>query len=423
LNSIQAVSFFVIPMGILLMLSAFFSGAETALFSLSSEERRHLASHRQVASLLALLRRNPSGLLTSILFGNLVVNVLFFSTGAAAAARWGAERGEWVEAVAGLAILILVILLGEIIPKAIGVTHPSGVLFFAAVPLRFWFSWTAPFRTGVHWLLEWLHLNENEPSREMNITSGELCELLDAVRHEPGFGLHEREVIEDIINLSDVRAREIMTPRISVFRCSLDVDVDKLLDEARRHEHRRVLVCRDGEDELLGYVRLRDLFFAPNPPETIQPFLRLLNFVPETCRADCLLHDFMENRWELVGVVDEYGGLAGIVTREDILSEVAGDMEEEIDGQVVQLDNATYRLSGQLPIRSWRELFAGRLIEPDVEHLAFDTLGGLIISILGRMPCVGDSVSVCNLQLKVESISHRRIASVLLHLQTSEVDE
>ena len=142
-----------------------------------------------------------------------------------------------------------------------------------------------------------------------------------------------------------------MTPRISVFRCSLDVDVDKLLDEARRHEHRRVLVYRDGEDELLGYVRLRDLFFAPDPPAIIQPFLRLLNFVPETCRADRLLHDFMENRWELAGVVDEYGGLAGIVTREDILSEVAGDMEEEIDGQVVQLDNVTYRLSGQLPIR------------------------------------------------------------------------
>jgi len=423
LNSIQEVSFFIIPMGFFLVLSAFFSGSETALFSLSSEDRRQLAAHRQVARLLAILQGSPSGLLTSILFGNLIVNVLFFSTGAAAAGRWGAERGEWVEVLAGLTILLSVILFGEIVPKAIGVTHPLGVLSLAATPLRFWFSWTAPFRNVIRRLLERLHLNGNEAVKHTEITPGELRDLLDAVRHEPGFGQQEKEVIEDIVNLSDVRVREIMTPRTSVFQCSLNVDLNYLLEEARLQEHHRVLVCREHADDPLGYLRIQDVVFSAERPLTIEPFLRPLVFVPETCRVDRLLHDFMENEWNMVGVVDEYGGLAGIITVEDILAEVVGDVEEESEGQVVQLDEATYRLSGQLSIRSWHELFTGLLPDPEVEQLAFDTLGGLIISILGRMPRPGDSVTVCNLCLKVESVSRRRIATVLLHLQQSGVDE
>jgi len=415
--------FLIIPMGILLLFSAFFSGAETALFSLSSEDRRQLVAHRRAARLLAILQQNPSGLLTSILFGNLIVNVLFFSTGAAAASRWSAQRGGWVEAAAGLIILLSVILFGEIVPKAVGMIHPSGVISFTALPLRLWFSWTAPFRNLIRRLLDRLHLSGSEPAGSPGITPGELRELLDAVRHEPGFGRREKEIVEDIVTLSEIRAREIMTPRTHLFRCPLDRDVHKLLDEARRQEHHRVLVYRDREDDPLGYLRIQDLVFTTESSPEIEPLLRPLWFVPETCRVDGLLRDFIEKDWSMAGVVDEYGGLAGVITIEDILAEVVGDVEEEGSAGVVQLDETTYRLNGQLSIRSWRELFTGLLPEPEVEQLAFDTLGGLVISLLGRMPRPGDSVTVCNLQLKVEAVSRRRIATVLLHLQQPEVVE
>ncbi len=404
----------------LLVFSALFSGAETALFSLSSEDRRRLGSHRRVEGLLAILRQDPSGLLTSILFGNLIVNILFFSTGAAAASRWNTERGEWVEAAAGLVILLLVILFGEIVPKAVGVSHPLGLLSVTAAPLRLWFSWTAPFRKLIQRLLERLCLTGGESAVSAEITLGELRELLDAVRHEPGFGQQEKEVIEDIVNLSGVRAREIMTPRTSAFCCSLDVDLNWLLEEARQLEYHRVLVYRNREDDPLGYLRIQDVIFAEGFPPDIEPLLCPLTFVPETCRADHLLRDFMENGWSMAGVVDEYGGLAGVITIENILSEVVGDMEEKSTSEVLQIDETTYRLSGQLSIRSWRGLFTGLLSEPEVNHLAFDTLSGLIVSLLGRMPHTGDTVTVCNLQLKVESISCRRISTVLLHLQQPE---
>ena len=146
-------------------------------------------------------------------------------------------------------------------PKAVWMTHPLGVLSFTASSLRIWFSWTVPFQNLIRRLLARLYLSDTEPSGSSGITRGELHELLDAVRHEPGFGQREREIVEDIVTLSDVRAREIMTPRTDLFRCSVDADLNRLLEEARCHEHLRVLVYRDREDDPLGYLRVQDLFF------------------------------------------------------------------------------------------------------------------------------------------------------------------
>ncbi len=128
----------------------------------------------------------------------------------------------------------------------------------------------------------------------------------------------------------------------------------------------------------------------------------------------------MDTGKEIVVVVDEYGGLAGIVTVEDLLSEVVGDFESEPVEEIQKLDDTTYRLQGQLPIRSWRDLFTGFLPGQEVDGLAFDTLGGFIISLLGRMPRPGDTVAVRNLCLTVESIHHHHIGTVLLHLQPPE---
>lgn len=420
MNFIQEYVFFLLPMTLLLALSAFFSGSETALFSLTSEQQRRLRVHRGVDRLLTLLREDPGGLLTSILFGNLLVNILFFCTGAAAAARWGAVRGEWFEALGGALVLLALITFGEILPKAVGITRSSGILPLAAPPLRFWFCITKPFRRLVRLLLKALHLSEAPSAAQAYLTPGELRELLDAVEHELGFGLHEKEILEDIVNLSDIRVREIMVPRVKVLRKPLDADRQELLEEARRKEYSRVLIYRDKDDNPLGYVSVRDLFMDAGRTPSLEPFLHPLVFVPETKRTDVLLREFITGNRKLVAVVDEYGGLAGIVTIEDLLSEVVGDLDAGETEEIIRLDDFTYRLNGQLSIRSWRELLTGFLPGQEVETLAFDTLGGLIISLLGRMPHPGDIVTVRNLRLTVESVHHRRIGTVLLHLQEPE---
>ncbi len=404
----------------LLALSAFFSCSETALFSLTPEAARRLRGNRQIDELLALFHREPSELLTSILLGNLLVNVLFFCTGAVVVGQWAAARGEWLEALGGLLVLLVVILFGEIIPKAVGITLSASVLRLAAIPLRCWFVFTRPFRRLIRWLLDRLHLGADRPLAGADLTAGELKELLDAVRHEPGFGAQEKEILEDIVNLSGVRVREVMVPRVNVLSKPIGTDRQDLLREARENEYSCILIYRDNDNDLLGYVSTGELFVGSGTSRPLESFIHPLVFVPETKKVDTLLREFMTNSWKLAAVVDEYGGFSGIVTLEDLFAEVIGGFEPEEAEEIVNLDETTYRLSGQLPIRAWKDLLTGILPGHDVGSPAFDTLGGFIISLLGRLPVPGDTVMVRNLRLTVEAMHHSRVETVLLHLNQPE---
>lgn len=420
MNSIQETIFSMLLMSVLLALSAFFSCSETALFSLTPDETRRFRNNHRVDALLTLFRREPAEVLTSILLGNLLVNVLFFCTGAVAAGSLAKAYGKWFEALGGLLVLLAVILFGEIIPKAVGITLPAGILRLAASPLRYWFVFTRPFRRLLRWLLLRLHLGADRPQSDLDITPGELRELLDAVRHEPGFGAQEKEILEDIVNLSGIRVREVMIPRVNVCSKSLHSSVPELLQVARRHEYSCVLIYAESDNDLLGYVNIVELFAAIGTACPLESLIHPLIFVPEIKRADSLLREFMSNGWKLVAVVDEYGGFAGIVTMEDLFAEVIGGFESGDAGEIIKLDDATYRLSGQLSIRAWSELLTGILPGHEVGSLSFDTLGGFVISLLGRIPHPGDEVMVRNLRLTVESMHHSRIETVLLHLNPTE---
>jgi len=421
LNQAQETIFSLLLMSVLLVLSAFFSCSETALFSLPPDSLRRVRTRRAGEDLLLLLRRKPSELLTAILFGNLVVNILFFCTGAAISGRLAAARSEWVEALGGALVLLTIILFGEIIPKAVGMTHPAGILRITAVPLRGWFYLTRPFRRLIRRLLDGIGLHDGSASGEGAwLTPGELKELLEAVQHEPGFGSHEKEILEDIVNLSDVRVREVMVPRVQVLRRPLGADRGEMMEQARLKEFSHVLIYRESDDDPLGCVSVRDLFLDGEQKIPLEKLIRPPVFVPETKRVDALLRELTASDDPMAVVVDEYGGLAGIVTVEDLLSEVVGEFEPEETEEICRLDEMTCRLSGQLSIRAWRELFTGFLPGRQIDALAFDTLGGLIISLLGRMPHPGDRVSIRNLELTVESVHQRRIGTVLLRLKERE---
>jgi putative hemolysin len=420
LNLFQEVIFSVLLMPVLLALSAFFSCSETALFSLTPESARRLRGTRHSEELLKLFHREPSELLAAILLGNLFVNVLFFCTGAMAISRLAEAYGEWFEALGGLIVLLAVILFGEIIPKAMGITLSGGIVRMASVPLRYWFVLTSPLRRLIRWTLDRLHLGVNRPLINADLTQGELKELLDAVRHEPGFGAQEKAILEDIVNLSEIRVREVMVPRVRVLSRSLAADRRGLLQEAGRNEFSCVVIYRDDDNDLLGYINIGELFADSRNSLPIESFIRPLVFVPETKRVDVLLREFMTNGWRLAAVVDEYGGFSGIVTMEDLFAEVVGGFEPEEAEEIIKLDEMTYRLSGQLPIREWKDLLTGILPGHDVGSLAFDTLGGFVTSLLGRIPAPSDTVIVRNLRLTVESMQHSRVETVLLHLNQPE---
>lgn len=421
MNLTQDTIFPVLLMPVLLLLSAFFSGSETALFSLTPESARRLKANRQSARLLQIFYSDSSELLSAVLLGNLFVNILFFCTGAVLIGRGAAVYGEWFEAVGGLGVLFVVILFGEIIPKAMGITLSEGMIRLASVPLCYWFVFTAPVRLLISRLLDCLHLGGNRPQADADFTPGELKELLDAVRHEPGFGAQEKEMFEDIVNLSELRVREVMVPRVKVMRRPVSSDRSEMIQTARQNEYSCIVMYRDDdEDDLLGYIKIGDLFASFEDGVPAGSFIHPLVFVPETKRVDILLMEFLAHEWTMVAVVDEYGGFSGIVTIEDLFSEVIGVVEPGDEDEIVRLDETTYRLSGQLSIRAWKDLLTGIVPGYNTGSLAFDTLGGLITSLLGRVAVQNDTVYVRNLKLTVESMHRSRIETVLLHLDQPE---
>jgi putative hemolysin len=399
----------------LLMLSAFFSGSETALFSLRPEQVRQMKKDPRIKKLLSMLESRPSDMLTGILFGNLIINILFFCSGAVMAGRWAEQRGEWAEALGGAVILTTVIVFGELLPKALGVTHAERVVRFTFAPLTLWLRLTRGVSRIVRHVLAALHLIEmnDQPAA---LTRDELAEMVNAVREETDFGVTEKAVMEDIMNLSDVRVRQIMVPRVEVLRYPVDADYNEICRKACEQEISRVLIYQDHDENPLGYVPVRKLAFL-SQKKSLETLIEPLVYVPEVQRADRLLEIFIEQRLALAAVVDEYGGLAGIITIEDLFEELVGEMDSTEHKLIAQLSDTSYRLSGRLCIRTWRNLFRGHLAGYESEAFCSDTLGGFVIAVLGRIPEAGDVIHISNLSITVESVCQSRVDTLLLELK------
>lgn len=399
---------------VLLGCSAFFSGTETALFSLSPGQVKKLRQEgRQVERLLALLVDNPSGLLVAILFGNLVVNILFFCMSAVLALDIAAVYGEWWQAVVGLAVLVVVILCGEILPKALGISFPERLVSINARFLVGWFHLLGPVRIVLEAIARWLEPRKHIAHR---LNPRELHMLIDATQHDDSFGHQEKAIVEDIVHLPEMRVRELMVPRVKQLLRPADAVVGEALAEAAEREIDLIPIYEGREDQVVGVVEVRELFICEDPTRSLRLFAKPVAFVPETKRADEMLREFLEGDLRMVCVVDEYGGLAGTICLEDLLEEVVGEFDVHEAPAVEQLAEATYRLPGALGIREWRSLFVGFLPDEAMRTLALDTLSGLVVSLLKRLPVVGDQAELGNLRFTVEQVRARRIESVILEL-------
>ena len=363
--------------------------------------------------LLALLSGNPSGLLVAILFGNLLVNILFFSLSAVMSLRIAEAHGEWWQAVIGAVVLLLVILLGEILPKAMGISFPERVARLNSVPLLAWFHFMGPLRRGLETIARRM---EGAEEHDQHLGAEELKMLIEATHHDPSFGKQEKAIIEDIVNLPEIRVRELMVPRVQQLLRRRESLAGEVLAEAVARQVELIPVYEDDEDNIVGVVEVCDLFVNGDPARALYEFLRPVRFVPETKRADRMLKEFLREGLRMVCVVDEYGGLAGTVCLEDLLEEVVGEFDVMEAPPVEQLGESTYRLQGSLGIREWRSLFVGFVPREMVQGLALDTLSGLVVSLLKRLPRAGDVAQVGNLRFTVEQVRSNRIELVRLEL-------
>ncbi|MGD1001602.1 MAG: hemolysin family protein [Candidatus Brocadiia bacterium] len=394
---------------ILLSCSAVFSAAETALFSLTHEDLRKLSlsSSRSSRAIRSLLR-DPQALLAAVLLGNMVVNLSIYGLSILIAIQL-AEVSHFAAAVCGVVSLLAVILLTEASPKGIAVGRPVEVAHWVAWPLLQFFRVVRPVSNLIRFVArECTDALTRRFSPAPYVTRGELQTLIAMAEQQGTLSGQARGMIEQVVDLTNLRARELMTPRVDMPLFNVAAGAEGFSELVQIDRQERVLAYEGSADNVVGMLFTRDVLL--HPEAEIHSLLRPVRFVPETQPAEALLRYFTHARDSVAIVVDEYGGTAGLVTIEHILEEVVGEIREKPRAEepaVRRLDEDTYVLAGNLSTRDWRPLLGAGFDPAGVE-----TLGGFVMSLLGRVPKEGESVERRGLRFVVEKMSGRRVARV-----------
>jgi CBS domain containing-hemolysin-like protein len=257
-------------------------------------------------------------------------------------------------------------------------------------------------------------LGNTESNSEGGVTENELISLMEAGQQEGVLEQEEQKMIVSIFRLGDTLVREIMVPRIDILALSADTPIDQAIDALIKSGHSRVPVFEDSVDNVLGLLYAKDLlrlWREGNDLGTLKELLRPAYFVPESKKAHELLAELQANRIHMAVVVDEYGGVAGLVTMEDIVEEIVGEIQDEYDQSEEQLfqpiDEDEYLFQGRIDLDDFNEIMGSELPREEA-----DTLSGLIYSRIGRVPVAGDALQVDNLKLTIEQITGHRIRKV-----------
>jgi putative hemolysin len=410
---------------ILLFGSAFFSGGETALFSLTLHQRDEFArSRHRPQRWAAALIRQPDRLLVTLLLGNMAVNVLFFATGSLLALKVAGVYGGGLAAVAGFAPLLAIILFGEVLPKVAALSRPGVVATLVAGPIRVLTTVLTPVRVVLERLCirPALRILAPQPRIEGDdgpITHEQLQLLFQHSAHRGIIDVSTRTLLHEVVELHDIKVREVMVPRVDMVAFDLAGTRDALIAELRRSHLKRMPVYRGDFDHIVGIVHSRDVLLNPDQP--VEQLVRPILFVPELATLERLLEQLRVGGRQLAIAVDEYGGAAGLVTLEDVVEEIVGELHDpndKADEPYRRISDDEYRVRGDLSIRDWSELFGHRIGTPRA-----DTLAGLVAAELGRVPVKGDRVCVRNLELTVEAMRRRRVEWVhLRRLNHASVD-
>lgn len=398
-------------LGVLLALSGFLSASETALFSLDEKQRE--GSGPRVVRLL----RKPRKLLLTILLGNLVVNLAFFI----AAPRIVAEHTDVNALVAGFIVLLAILLFGEILPKTLALRAPMRLAAFFSLPLELTVRVLGPVRIIFSFLIDAVLRALGDAGRsEVGITTEALANVLERSAHEGLLGQGEAGLLAEIVELESLRVREIMTPRVDLVALDMNGEEEERAATIQEATQRRLAflpVIKESADKVVGFAKLRDLLAYPDKP--LEQVVMPVKFVPEVASVLAVLSSLRDDRAGEAIVVDEWGGTAGVVTLEDIFEELVGELRvegEAVEKLVVPLGEGRFRVSGGLPIRDWNEQFGA-----DVVPTEFETVAGLVIASLGRIPLSGDKVVLPGgLACEVDEVRGRRILTVDMYVQLTE---
>ncbi len=413
---------------ILLLLSAFFSSAETCLTTVSKMRIKSMADEgTKNAALVLKLVENPTKLLSTILIGNNIVNLSASSLTTSFAIGLAKKAGltTMESAVTGLAtgiLTILVIIFGEIVPKsfasmnsekmALAYAKPVYTLTSLLYPLSFLFDKLSKALMGIF---------QTNGQERPAITENELRTILDLSHEEGVIETVERKMITNVVDFGDSLAKDVMVPKMDVEFASVGLSYDELIECYYKEKYSRMTVFDDSRDNILGIVNLKDVFFYHGAKEEfhINNVMREAYFTYEYKKISELFFEMKKNSITMAIVLDEYGSTSGILTMEDLIEEIVGDIRDEYDfneeDEITKIDDENYILLGIAKLDDIDEALGIKIQSED-----YDSIAGHIINLLGHFPDAGESAEDEYARYTVIESSKTRIEKVKLHLLPRE---
>ncbi len=416
--------------GVLILLNAFFAASEIAIISSRKINIRKKAEEGDSAAQTVLkLFENSSRFLATVQVG--VTLISFFASAIAAVSAvqllgslLSLVAVEFIAANSATIALVLVTLLvafatmvlGELVPKALAIQHAESIALFVARPIDLLARISSPLIVVLTFASDAilrLFGGGRGQIRMPFMTEDEIRAYVDVGEEEGALQADEADMIYGILDLEKKRVHEIMVPRTDMVALSEDTSFEEAVDVVVRYGYSRIPLYQESLDNIVGILYAKDLLkqmASGAEPPPISKLAKEPLFVPESKRVDELLQELQERRVHMAVVVDEYGGTAGLVTIEDLLEEIVGEIQDEYDReepQVERINDAEAILDGRVSIDDLNELF-----DLDITGEEFDTVGGLVIHQLGKMPSLGDSVEMDNVSMQVLSTVGRRIKKI-----------
>ncbi len=379
-------------LAVLLILSAFFSGSETAFFSLTRLELKNLADENDALSQrITSMREKPERLLIAILLGNNLVNIAIASIAAMMTHALIEQRhfSPVLALIVDIVIVTFVILiLSEITPKVIAVKNHLRYSRLAAGPLSLFMLLLWPIVRPLELLMGGLVRQVGKRGR-IHLSETELKTLVEVGEEQGALEEEEKEMISSIFEFGRTQVREIMIPRIDMIAVRDNTPFDDLVNTVTTNGHSRIPVFQEKMDNIIGILYAKDLIpylLQDTSAFSLKDILREPYFAPDSKQIDDLLRDFQSQKIHMAIVVDEYGGTAGIVTLEDIIEEIVGEIEDEFDttGTLFRkLNDNTFLVDARMSISDFNAMFEEDILD---ESEDYETLGGFIFDIAGEVP-------------------------------------
>ncbi len=411
-----------LTIGIFLLLSAFFSGSETAFFSLSKIHLKKLEKEndRKTRRVVRLLH-NPRELLIIILIGNTIVNVAASSIAATLALKWakslGGSAGSLALVVEIVVMTLLLLIVGEITPKLIAFSSPEKFAIHAGFVLECMRYLLWPIIKILSFISS-IFSDKSAPRFQPNLTSEDFKNLINSKVTENSLEESEKMIIDSIFRFSSITAREIMVPRVDIEAIDIGQGIDALKQLIIDEGYSKIPIYRKNIDSIIGMVYAKDIIL--NPEKTnIHALLRPTIFIPENVKIQNLLNQFRTRKIQFAIVVDEYGGTSGLITLEDILEELVGEILDEYDEEqayVTKLTENEYMLNAMVSVAELNRTF-----NLNIDEDKYDNLADFLYDSMNKVPTRNEKYFYDNaVQFTISNIKANRINYVRMKILNEE---